>query len=625
MYRNFLRVGSATIDLDLLNIENNKNEIMKTLDLAHDLGLDLLVFPELSLSGASGGDLIANQSILDLALESLMEIKNHSLNKKILFSLGLPLEVNNRIYNVLALINDGKILGFIPKINLSPVENRYFATFDQDMEVLIGGINYLISPNILVKVRENSKIIGSFSFEDDLNQGFNLASVHASLGANLLMVSGSSAETSLSLDRRKKLLSSLSSSYEAGLIFANSSQGESTTNHIYGGHKGIWEAGTSLEDSGLFRDGLIYNDINLDQIKNKKTSRLFYQPKIYTSYASLSERELPLKRRLAKSPYIPENQKDWEEKCEKILNLQSEALKRRLEQIPDKKIFLGLSGGLDSTLALLVASITYFKMGLDPKDIRAITMPGLGTTQRTFTNSINLAKSLNVSLEEISIVEATKQHFKDIGHDEDDLSITYENSQARERTQILMDLANKHGGIVLGTGNMSEIALGWATYNGDHMSMYAINSGLPKTLLREVVKYVALNSQETNPLLASTIFDIINTPISPELLPAEDGEIKQITEDNVGPYELHDFFIYHLINNKSSLDNINFMAKEAFKDDYSSEEIDKWFNKFLWRFKTQQFKRSAMPDGPQIEEFSLSPRDGLVMASDISINSFTKK
>lgn len=625
MYRNFLRAGSATVDLDLLNIENNKIEIMKTLDLAQELGLDLLVFPELSLTGASGGDLISNQTILDLALASLLEIKNYSLNKKILFSLGLPLEVNNRIYNVLALINDGKILGFIPKINLTPGESRYFSSFDQDMDLLIGGINYLISPNILVKVRENSKIITSFSFEDDLNKAFNLSSIHASLGANILMVSGASPETSLTLDKRRKLLSSLSSSHGSGLIFANSSQGESTTNHIYAGHKAIFENGTSIEDSGLFRDGLIYNDINLDQLENKKTSRLFYQPKIFTSYASLTSKELSLKRKIAKSPFIPENQNDWEEKCEKILNLQSEALKRRLEQIPDKKIFIGLSGGLDSSLALLVASISYFKMGLDPKDIKAITMPGLGTSQRTFTNSINLAKSLNVSLEEISIVEATKQHFKDIGHDEDDLSITYENSQARERTQILMDLANKYGGIVLGTGNMSEIALGWATYNGDHMSMYAINSGLPKTLLRELVKYVALNSQKTNPLLATTLFDIINTPISPELLPSKDGEIGQITEDNVGPYELHDFFIYHLINNQSSLDNISFMAKEAFKDDYSPEEIDKWFNKFLWRFKTQQFKRSAMPDGPQIESFSLSPRDGLVMASDISINSFIKK
>ena len=326
-------------------------------------------------------------------------------------------------------------------------------------------------------------------------------------------------------------------------------------------------------------------------------------------------------RYIDKHPFVPSNEHEREERCKEIFNIQSSALAKRLEHTNLKKAVIGISGGLDSTLALLVIVKTFKLLGIDNSNIITITMPGFGTTDRTYNNALTLCRELNTDLREINIVEASLQHFKDIGHDKDIHDVTYENVQARERTQILMDLANKEGGLLIGTGDLSELALGWCTYNGDHMSMYAVNPSIPKTLVRYLVKYVA--EKESTKEVAHTLLDILDTPVSPELLPkGEKGDIVQKTEDIVGPYELHDFFLYHFIKHGSSKERIEFLAKEAFKDDYSEEEIDKWLDKFIYRFFTQQFKRSALPDGPKVGSISLSPRGDWRMPSDASFNCF---
>lgn len=602
MNRNFIRVCAANTKISLLNVEKNKEEILRHLDFAHKNFVDIINFPELALTGVSAGEMICSQEILKKSKDALDEILEFSKNKAMLIGLGLPIKQDGNTYSCQALIFEGKILQKSLKNRLNKDQKSY----------LSGATNKPESNPALIKINDERTNIG-FIFEDDF---FDDSLQYSSLinnNAKIIFIAGSKHDDASFIDERLDILKAVSKKDNTSIIYSGPSSNESSTNASYSGYKYIIEAGDLVEKSSIFTNGLIYNDINLDEISFKSISG--NQP-IEMEEVILKTDSFKLKRKISPSPMIPLDKADLYKKAKNILNIQAHALLRRLDQLSDKKIFLGLSGGLDSTLALIAACYAFEKRGLDKKDIHAIIMPGLGTSTRTKSNAHKLALAYGVSVEEISINDSVLQHFKDIGHDENDFSIVYENAQARERTQILMDLSNKHGGIVLGTGNMSEIALGFATYNGDHISMYAINAGICKTLLREVVRFV--KDQSTNPQISTPLADIIDTPISPELLPTQDGKIAQKTEDNVGPYELHDFFIYHTIRNKSSFKDVLFMCQNAFQDKYSIEEIEKWYTIFLRRFSIQQFKRSCMPDGPAIEDFSLNPRNGFIMASDIN-------
>ncbi|MFM1538667.1 MULTISPECIES: NAD(+) synthase [Helcococcus] len=620
MYKNFIKVASANINTKLLNVEENKDSILKYMNYASNNNVEILLFPELTLTGVSSGELVATKEITDKCKKALDEIVENSKKSNMLVIFGMPIKINNKFYNAMLYVQNGQVINVTSKKTLSYEDKRYFSVAKDN--------SYFIDSN-----RDNSFYLRIFN-SDKLNSyegnfDFNLQLVFenelinnnyiVSENMNLILVPGSVKSTVNQINDIQNTLQIVSKTNGVGLIYAGASNGESSSDGIYASQKFILENGKIIAKGNSFTNGLIISEINSYECKNRETG-MNYEA-VYSPYEyKISETIFELTRQLDKYPYFPES-KIFESSMRNILEIQSEALARRLKQIPEKKIFIGISGGLDSTLALIVASLAYYKLKLDSKDIHTITLPGLGTSNRTKNNAINLSKAYGTTFKEISIVESVKQHFKDIEHDENDTSVAYENAQARERTQVLMDLANKHGGIVLGTGNMSEIALGWATFNGDHMSMYNVNSGIPKTLLREVVRYVANNTENT--LLKNTLIDIIETPISPELLPTnEEGTITQKTEDNVGPYELHDFFVYHLVRNKSKLSDILFMAKQAFSDKYSEEIIEKWFNKFRWRFVTQQFKKNIAVDGPQILDYSLNPKNGFIIPSDLDPNSF---
>ncbi len=614
MYKNFLRIASANINIKLLNIEANKSEIIKYINFATQNGVDILLFPELTLTGVSSGEYIATKEIVKRSYEALKEIVSTSKNFNTIIYLGIPTYNNGKYYNTMLAIQNGNIIGGKSKSYLNKFEKNIFNSFEDSYSFEIDDTTVTINHNFMLNIK-NCDISIDLQFENLVNY----ADIDSNNKYDLLLIPGSETRNALNLDSFKYKLINLSKSRGNVVVYAGPSSNESSSNAIYSSQKYIISNGEIIEQGKDFLNGMIYNDIHLSEFKRDDVIFDNFFSEYYNFETILEEKEIPIKRKINPYPYFP-SRDNWNSFMKNIVDIQSEALARRMRQIPDKKIYLGLSGGLDSTLALIIASLTYYKLGYDSKDIHAITMPGLGTSQRTKNNAIELANAYNVTLEEISIKDSVIQHFKDINHDEKQYDVTFENSQARERTQVLMDLANKHGGIVLGTGNMSEIALGWSTYNGDHMSMYSINCGLPKTLLREVVKFIANTTNKK--VLKDTLLDIVYTPISPELLPTnESGEIEQKTENNVGPYELHDFFIYHLIKNKLEISEIQNLCEMAFGDKYSKEEISKWYLKFLSRFVTQQFKRNVAPDGPQILDYSLNPKFGFNMPSDIDANS----
>lgn len=619
MQNNFVRIAVANIDLKLLNIKENTKSIIDYINYAGNNNVDVLSFSELSLTGLSGGEMTTSEEITNRSLKALKEILKASEKFSTVISIGLPLNFEGKVYNVLALLQAGKLIQMIAKNSLSFTQKKYFSILGKDIEYKNEDFSCKIVKSSILKSLDGKLRIG-FCFEDDINKELSPFSFQVNDGANIIMLAGSGHSSVSSHEDMLTLFKAKSKNNKISIAYAGASNGESGGEAVYSGEKIILENGKVLEDSKLYKSGLVFTDINLDEIKTK-----YQNPDLAgicaVEYFKSKKNQYILKRIIDKSPFIPRDKYSYDLKINSILNIQSEALKRRLRAVNTEKIFIGLSGGLDSTLALIVSSLTLYKMGLDSKNIYTVLMPTSNTSQRTLTNGRNLAKAYGTTCLEINIQKAIDQHYKDINHDPEDLSTAYENAQARERTQILMDLANKHGGIVLGTGNMSEIALGWATYNGDHMAMYSVNAGIPKTLLREVVRYIADNSKD-NELLVDTIRDIIDTPISPELLPPSQGQISQKTENIIGPYELHDFFIYHFVYNKSSVENVLFMANQAFRDIYKPEEIEKWLNKFIYRFTSQQFKRNCMPEGPIIEDFSFSPRGSFSMASDIDINAF---
>ncbi|MDO4604841.1 MAG: NAD(+) synthase [Helcococcus sp.] len=617
MHNKFLRIAAANINTKLLNVEDNKDEIIKYINFAGNNGVDILLFPELTLTGVSCGEYIATREIVKRSYKALIEIAKFSKEFNTIVYLGLPTYNNSKYYNTMVAIQNGQFIGGKSKTYLNKYEKNIFDNFDDSYSIELEDFNIDINTNFLLNIKSLDITI-DLHFE-------NLVS-HSNIDSNnkydLLLIPGSEPVNVYKMDSLKENLMNLSKTRNNTVVYAGPSINESSSNSVYSAHKYIITAGNIIEQGKVFSNGMIYNDIHLSEFRRNDGQFDNFLSQYYNFETRLSKKEFVIKRKINPYPYLPPKE-NWNSFMKNIIDIQSEALVRRIKHIPDKKIYLGLSGGLDSTLALIIASLSYYKLGYDSKGIHAITMPGLGTSRRTKNNATELAKAYNVTLEEISIKESVLQHFKDIGHDENQFDITFENAQARERTQILMDLANKNGGIVLGTGNMSEIALGWATYNGDHMSMYSINCGLPKTLLKEVVRFVA--SSTNDEILKKTLHDILDTPISPELLPtSETGKINQITEDSIGPYELHDFFIYHLIKNKLEIGEIQTLSEMAFSNKYSKEEIGKCYVKFLQRFVTQQFKRNVAPDGPQILDYSLNPKFGFNMPSDIDSNALIK-
>ena len=526
-----------------------------------------------------------------------------------------------------AALNRGKIIGLVTKTFLPNYSEFYeMRTFQAGPEearvILYEGEQVAFGPQILFKAKNMEELIVSAEICEDVWSPIPPSIMAATAGATILVNCSASSETYGKDGYRTSLISGQSARMIAGYVYANAGAGESTTDLVFGGHNIIAENGMVLKESRRYMNDVIYSEIDVHRLLNERRKNTTFQQMsgkhfLVTVPFEIEKEETELTRSISQMPFIPEDEKERDECCEEILMIQALGLKKRLQHTNCRNVVIGVSGGLDSTLALLVAVKTFDMLGIDRKNITAVTMPCFGTTDRTYQNACVLIEKLGVTLREISIQEAVRNHFKDIGQREDLFDTTYENAQARERTQVLMDIANMENGMVIGTGDMSELALGWATYNGDHMSMYGVNSSIPKTFVRFIVKHCAVECEDET--LKKALFDILDTPISPELLPAKEGEIEQKTEDLVGPYELHDFYLYYMLRYGYEPSKIYRLARKAFAGVYEDETILKWLKSFCRRFFTQQFKRSCLPDGPKVGTVGLSPRGDLRMPSDACV------
>ena len=628
----FVNVAAAVPTVKVADVEYNVQQVESLIAQAEDRGVEIIVFPELCITGYSCQDLFKEQLLLDHAEEGVVKLLDFTRKLNVIAIVGLPVVVNGLLFNCAAVIQSGTLLGIIPKVYLPNYgefyEKRWFAS-SQDLnptEIYFAGSPVLVSAEPQVFVTRDGVKFGIEICEDvwaPTPPSNNLALA----GADIIFNLSASDELIGKHAYLKSLLAQQSARMISGYVYASCGFGESTQDVVYGGNAIIFENGRLLEEGDRFslQPQLKMAQIDIEALHvERRTNTTFINAQRGASARIISckqttTRDFKLYRKVNPYPFIPTTD-DMQSSCEEILNIQVMGLVKRLYHIHGQKAVIGISGGLDSTLALLVAVKAFDKLGLDRKGIVGITMPGFGTTDRTYNNAIKLMQTLGVTIREISIAAAVTQHFSDINHDASVHDITYENSQARERTQILMDVANQENAIVVGTGDLSELALGWATYNGDHMSMYGVNAGVPKTLIRYLVSYVA------GEMATETLLDIVDTPISPELIPAdENGNIKQKTEDLVGPYELHDFFIYYFLRYGFSPRKIFLLAKRAFctaTDDkpalYDEETVKKWLTTFCRRFFNQQFKRSCLPDGPKVGSVSLSPRGDWRMPSDAS-------
>ena len=625
----FVKVCCATPKIKVADVDHNVNEIIKLMYDASENGAKVIVFPELCITGYTCQDLFLQGKLLDKALEGLDRIIDATNGIDALVFVGTPLEVDGKLYNTAAAIFAGHILAFIPKKNLPNYAEYYEARhfypgFSDPVCIGYKGQDVVIGQNVIFTTPAVKGLQIACEICEDLWVANTPSTRHAMNGANLIVNLSAGNEIIGKAEYRRMLVKATSARLVCGYVYCDAGDGESTQDLVFPGHNLIAENGTLLSESKCFKANTIYADIDVERLRTERRRITTFnvndpsQVIDNNNYAKITfdieQKETRLDRKFYRFPFVPADDKERNERCEHILSIQSEGLKKRLLHTGAKKAVIGLSGGLDSTLALLVMAKAFDLCGLDRSGIIAVTMPCFGTTDRTYNNALTLAKTLNTTLREINIEKAVRVHFEDIGHDENDLSVTYENCQARERTQVLMDIANKEGGLVIGTGDMSELALGWATYNGDHMSMYGVNAGVPKTLVRHLVKYYADTCK--NNALSEALLDVLNTPVSPELLPPKDGDISQKTEDLVGPYELHDFFLYYMLRCGFAPSKVYRVAKQAFEGVYDEETILKWLKTFYRRFFTQQFKRSCLPDGPKVGAVALSPRGDLRMPSD---------
>ena len=626
MRHGFIKVAAATPDIRVADVDYNKGQIIKQMDEAAEAGAKIIVFPELCITGYTCSDLFLQDILLNSAKKALVEIAEHTKNLDALVFVGVPIAVGGELYNVAAALNHGNILGFTTKSFLPNYgefyEMRQFRPGPKKAEkILFGEKEIPFGPQLLFVEKQMTNLIVSAEICEDVWSPVPPSIEAAREGATVIVNCSASDETIGKASYREALISGQSARLISGYIYANAGEGESTTDLVFGGHNLIAENGTILAEAKRFSNGIIYTEFDVQKIANERRKN--------TTFTETQEHVLPripfgleqtetiLTRTFPSRPFVPRDDQERAKRCEEILTIQAMGLKKRLAHTHAKSAVVGISGGLDSTLALLVTAKAFDAMGLERSGITAVTMPCFGTTDRTYQNACKMSLKVGATLREVRIGDAVMQHFKDIGHDPQDHSVTYENSQARERTQVLMDIANQTGGLVIGTGDMSELALGWATYNGDHMSMYGVNASVPKTLVRHLVHYYADTCEDSS--LNEVLYDVLDTPVSPELLPPKDGEIAQKTEDLVGPYELHDFFLYYFLRMGYEPGKIYRIAKLSFAGEYDDETIYKWLRTFCWRFFSQQFKRSCLPDGPKVGTVALSPRGDWRMPSDACV------
>ncbi len=647
MYHGFIKVAAITPEVRVADPVFNADEILKQIRLCEEQHVKIMVFPELALTAYTCGDLFLQSRLLEEAKEQLWRICEETQDNEALIFIGLPAEIRGKLYNAAAVLHRGELLGLIPKTFLPNYnefyEQRYFAEGPGPVEIVDwGGEEVPFGANMLFSCDEVPHLTVAAEICEDLWAPVPPSTYHAIAGATIICNLSASDEMVGKDSYRRKLTATHSAACICGLIYATAGEGESTSDLVFGGQNLIAENGVYLAEAKKFAGGALITEIDVDRLTAERrrnstwpaADNIDEEDGYLEIPFSLDMEETVLTRTFDPQPFVPDNAAERDSRCDEILNIQAYGLKKRLAHTHSTKAVVGISGGLDSTLALLVTARAFDLLGLPRDQITAVTMPGFGTTDRTYDNACTLIRCIGATFREISIRDAVTVHFKDIGQSLDTHDVTYENAQARERTQILMDVANQNGGLVVGTGDLSELALGWATYNGDHMSMYGVNGSVPKTLVRHLVRYYADVCEDEQ--LQKALLDVLDTPVSPELLPPEDGQISQKTEDLVGPYELHDYFLYYMLRAGFEPDKIYRLAKETFhasetesSDEgdgrYSSETILKWLKTFYRRFFSQQFKRSCLPDGPKVGSVAVSPRGDLRMPSDACADIWLKE
>ncbi len=630
----FIKVAALTPDIQVGNTAYNAEQIILGMQQAAGAGAKLAVFPELCLSGYTCGDLFLQNILLDGCLTGLAQIIAASTAFDMLTLVGLPLMHHGRLYNVAAVIHQGELLGIVPKQHIPNYsefyEARHFAPAPSENDYItipaLGEAEEDISfgAKLLFAAENLPDFVLGIDICEDLWMPIPPSCHHAMASATVIANLSASDETTGKDLYRRELIRNQSARLICGYLYADAGEGESSTDLVFAGHNLIAENGSILAETERFHNGMVVSELDLGRLISERRRMTTFQitpPEEagydveYFTFAHIED--TPLTRHYERTPFVPNDKADRDRRCDEILNIQAMGLKKRLAHTHCTSAVIGISGGLDSTLALLVTVKAFDMLGLDRAGIQAVTMPCFGTTDRTYQNACDLTRQLGATLTEVPIHEAVQLHFRDIGHDPEVHDVTYENSQARQRTMILMNIANQSGGMVIGTGDMSELALGWATYNGDHMSMYGVNCSVPKMLVRYLVHYYAETT--TDQKLHDVLMDVLDTPVSPELLPPKDGKIAQKTEDIVGPYELHDFYLYYVMRFGYTPSKIYRLACYTFQGVYDQETILKWLRKFYWRFFAQQFKRSCLPDGPKVGSVALSPRGDWRMPSDASV------
>ena len=625
MRQGFVKVAAATPDVRVADCRHNGNEIIRLIREMEKEGAKVMVFPELCITGYTCADLFWQELLVRSAREELVRIVQETSDVDALIFVGLPFEHSGKLYNVAAAVSHGEVLGMVPKIHLPNYgefyEQRNFASGAGVCDLaILNGEEVLFGSELIFACTNMPKLTVAAEICEDLWVTSPPSANHAAAGANLIVNLSASSEAVGKDSYRKSLVRGQSARLVCGYVYANAGEGASTQDLVFGGQNLIAENGALLAEGKRFQNEIVYGDVDFERISSERRRMTTFESDLGTYQMvpfCLTVEETKLTRQFAPNPFVPSNEKDRDDRCDEILNIQAMGLKKRLAHIHGERAVVGISGGLDSTLALLVTARTFDLLGLPRENILAVTMPCFGTTDRTYRNACELTRRLGATLQEVDIKEAVRVHFENIGQDPALHDVTYENSQARERTQVLMDLANQCNGLVVGTGDLSELALGWATYNGDHMSMYGVNASVPKTLVRHLVHYYARTCEDER--LSQILLDVLDTPVSPELLPPEDGNISQKTEDLVGPYELHDFFLYYMLRVGYSPKKIYRIACRTFEAVYDQETILKWLRKFYWRFFSQQFKRSCLPDGPKVGSVTVSPRGDLRMPSDACV------
>ena len=617
----FFKVAAATPSIKVADCKYNKNQILELMRGCEKRGVGAVVFPELCLTGYTCGDLFRDRTLIAAAQKALGDILEQTRDMNLLAVIGLPVPVGADLYNCAAVICRGRLLGLPAKSSIPNYsefyEARHFTPAPGYVETRFCGETVPLGNSLIFRCENMPELVVGVEICEDLWVASPPSARLAQCGATLLLNPSASDEIIGKAPYRRNLVNGQSARLIAAYAYADAGEGESSTDLVYAGHDVIAENGTVLAESSLFTTGLTVADVDLQRMLQERLRTTTWS-NAGEAYEVSFHMDMPaarLERKFPALPFVPDDTRDLSERCEMILNMQAAGLKTRLKHTGSKCAVIGVSGGLDSTLALLVIVRAFDLLKLDRKGILAVTMPGFGTTKRTKSNAQRLAEMLGVTLKEIPIGESVSLHFRDIDHNPDTRDVTYENSQARERTQVLMDLANQCGGLVIGTGDLSELALGWATYNGDIMSMYGVNCSIPKTLVRHLVHHAAITSGEE---LCTLLEDVLDTPVSPELLPPENGVIAQKTENIVGPYELHDFFLYYMLRFGFTPTKIFHMAQSAFAGTYDDATIKKWLTTFYKRFFMHQFKRSCLPDGPKVGSVTLSPRGDWRMPSDAS-------